>query len=76
MALSHNLTGLWNAEWAISGQHSQALETPAGLPTWEPDNRTCGWALEISDVGTGRTGLMTACLNAFITALNIVGQKK
>ena len=47
--------------------------TPAGLPTWGPDNRTRGWALEIRDVETDRAGFMTVCLNAFITALNIVG---
>ena len=50
--------------------------TPAGSPPWEPDNRTRGWTLEINGVETGRTGFMTACLNAFIIALNIVGQKK
>ena len=50
--------------------------TPAGLPTWEPDNRIRGWALEIGDDETGRPGFMTARLNAFITALNIVGRRK
>ena len=50
--------------------------TPAGLLTWEPDNRIRGWALEIGDVETGRPGFMTARLNAFITGLNIVGRNK
>ena len=49
--------------------------TPAGSPTWEPDNRSRGWALEIGDEETGRPGFMTARLNAFITALNLVSRK-
>ena len=49
--------------------------TPAGSPTWEPDNRIRGWALEIGDEETGRPGFMTARLNAFITGLNLVSRK-
>ena len=48
---------------------------PAGSPTWEPDNRSRGWALEIGDDETGRPGFMTARINAFITGLNLVGRK-
>ena len=48
---------------------------PAGSPTWELDNRSRGWTLEIGDEETGRPGFMTARLNAFITALNLVSRK-
>lgn len=49
---------------------------PAGMPTWEPDNRIRGWALEIGDEETGRPGFMMARLNALITGLNIVGRAR
>ncbi|MGJ7489077.1 carboxylesterase/lipase family protein [Variovorax sp. ZT4R33] len=49
--------------------------TPAGLPTWERDNRSRGWALEIGDEETGRSGFMAARLNAFITGLNLVSRR-
>ncbi len=48
---------------------------PTGIPAWEPDNRSRGWALEIGAEETGRPGFMMARLNAFITGLNVVGRK-
>ncbi len=48
---------------------------PTGDPTWELDNRSRGWALEIADEDSARPGFMMARMNAFITGLNLVGRQ-